>query len=276
MKSFVGVAARPRPRRSPRRFRPRMRWERRCKTAGGFYAPRRPRNARYGPGRWPPGRDRPSAQATRKPAQATRERPASGLWTGQSWAKLPGNVDRPKLGQATRKRARPPKPSPTQATRKPRRPSAGPSSAGCETGPPKPPPPSREAATPRFRRFWARLPGNAPRAPSKACGGSVRDRPGRWDAAQSPRTEAPTAPLIDPGTSLGCRTRLGGFWCTLWISEKLFCMAFFKKRLIGIQTSFGSAPRYPEAKRKPAQKARARRRFAGRRRPARIRLLPCP
>ena len=239
MKSFVGVAARPRPRRSPRRFRPGMRWERRCKTAGGFYAPRRPRNARYGPGRWPPGRDRPS-------------------------------------GQATRTRARPPKPSPTHATRKPRRPSAGPSSAGCETGPPKPPPPSREAATPRFRRFWARLPGNAPRAPSKACGGSVRDRPGRWDAAQSPRTEAPTAPLIDPGTSPGCRARLGGFWCTLWISEKLFCMGFFKKRLISIQTSFGSAPRYPEAKRKPAQKARARRRFADRRRPARMRLLPCP
>lgn len=92
MESFVGVAARPRPRRSPRRFRPGMRWERRCRTAGGFYAPRRPRNARYGPGRWPPGRDRPSAQATRKPTQATRERPASGLWTGQSWAKLPGNV----------------------------------------------------------------------------------------------------------------------------------------------------------------------------------------
>lgn len=44
-----------------------------------------------------------------------------------------------------------------------------------------------------------------------------------------------------PGAPLWTPARLGGLWCTLWISDKLFCMGTLEKRLTATQTKFGSA-----------------------------------
>lgn len=44
-----------------------------------------------------------------------------------------------------------------------------------------------------------------------------------------------------PGTPLWSPARLGGVWCTFWVSDKLFCMGISKTRLTAIQTNFGSA-----------------------------------